>query len=210
MSAVHCKNRRLDQISLLKKWLQLAYMVYYGREYEEEKSQQKRTRRKTRSQKWLLDLHWNSLRKMPRGAQVKRDGFVIAVERRGISSGIALRHLRHPQLYVRFVKNHTWGETALWGNRSQGSHSQGNWDWGCLGIPTQVPILIIPEEPWVLITVGAIRQFSFGHRATFSVHTEAPGPLSSRSTAIKELSEWAKHYFNHSLRCNWDSVLFSH
>ena len=114
-----------------------------------------------------------------------------------------------PGLPVESVKDHTWGETALWGNRSQGSHSQGNRDWGCLGIPTQVPILIIPEEPWVLITVGAISQFSFGHRATFSVLTEAPGPLSSRSTAIKELSEWAKHYFNHSLRCNWDSVLFS-
>ena len=169
----------------------------------------KKTGERLKSQKWLLDLHWNSLRKMPRRAQVKRDGFVITAERRGISSGIALRHLSHSQLYVGSVKNHTWGETALGGNRSQGSHSQGNRDWGCLGIPTQVPILIIPEEPWVLITVGAISQFSFGHRATFSVLTEAPGPLSSQSTAIKELSEWAKHYFNHSLRCNWHSVLFS-
>ena len=47
-------------------------------------------------QRWLLDLLWNSLRKMSRGTQVKRDGFVIAVERRGISSGIALRHLSCP------------------------------------------------------------------------------------------------------------------
>ena len=38
----------------------------------------------------------NSLRKMPRGAQVKRDGLAITVERRGTSSGIALRHLSRP------------------------------------------------------------------------------------------------------------------
>ena len=30
----------------------------------------------------------NSLRKMPRGAQVKRDGLAITVERRGLPSGI--------------------------------------------------------------------------------------------------------------------------
>ena len=33
---------------------------------------------------------------MPRGAQVKRDGLAITVERRGTSSGIALRLLSHP------------------------------------------------------------------------------------------------------------------
>ena len=33
---------------------------------------------------------------MPRGTQVKRDGLAITVERRGTSSGIALRHLNHP------------------------------------------------------------------------------------------------------------------
>ena len=38
----------------------------------------------------------NSLRKMPRESQVKRDGLAITVERRGTSSGIALRHLTVP------------------------------------------------------------------------------------------------------------------
>ena len=38
----------------------------------------------------------NSLRKMPRGAQVKRDGLATTVERRGTSSEIALRHLSRP------------------------------------------------------------------------------------------------------------------
>ena len=44
----------------------------------------------------------NSLRKMPRGAQVKRDGLAITVERRGTSSRIALRHLSRPT-----EKNHS-------------------------------------------------------------------------------------------------------
>ena len=54
----------------------------------------------------------NSLRKMHRGAQVKRDGLAISVERRGTSSGIALRHLSHPRLHVRSAKDHTGRKTA--------------------------------------------------------------------------------------------------
>ena len=50
---------------------------------------------------------------MPRGTQVKRDGFGISVERKGISSGIALRHLSDPQLQVQSAKDHTGDETAL-------------------------------------------------------------------------------------------------
>jgi len=49
---------------------------------------------------------------MPRGTQVKRDGLAITVERRCTSSGIALRHLSHPQLHVPSAKDHTGRETA--------------------------------------------------------------------------------------------------
>ena len=52
---------------------------------------------------------------MPRGAQVKRDGLATAVEKRGTSSGIALRHLSRPRLHVWSAKDHTGGETALCG-----------------------------------------------------------------------------------------------
>ena len=48
---------------------------------------------------------------MPRGAQVKRDGLAITVERRGTSSGIALRPLGCPRLYVWSARDHTGGET---------------------------------------------------------------------------------------------------
>ena len=42
--------------------------------------------------------------------------------------------------------------------------SQDNQDWRCLGVPTQAPILITPEEPWVSITVGGgSRWFPFRH-----------------------------------------------
>ena len=43
---------------------------------------------------------------------MKRDGLAIAVERRGISSGIALRHLSCPRLPVRSASDHTGGEAA--------------------------------------------------------------------------------------------------
>ena len=47
--------------------------------------------------------------------------------------------------------------------------------------------------------------------ATYSVLTEGPGPLSSRSASVMGLSGQAKrYYFSYSLSCNWDSVLFSH
>ena len=54
----------------------------------------------------------NSLRKMPRGAQVKRDGLATTVERRGTSGVIALRHLSRPRLHVWSAKDHTGRETA--------------------------------------------------------------------------------------------------
>ena len=45
--------------------------------------------------------------------QVKKDGLAITVERRGVSSGIALRHLSHPQLHVWSAKDHNGEETGL-------------------------------------------------------------------------------------------------
>ena len=57
----------------------------------------------------------NSLRKMPRGTQVKRDGLAITVERKGTASGVALRHLSRPWFHVRSARDHTERETALRG-----------------------------------------------------------------------------------------------
>ena len=144
-------------------------------------------------QQWLLDLLWNSLRKMPRGTQVKRDGLAVTVERRGISSRIALRLLSHPRLHVQSPKDHSGEETALQGvgprvklsrqyglKVSGGPHtsSHPNYIWGALGINN---------------CGRPISQFLLDTGATFSVLTEAPGSLSSQSTTKMDcLDEWVK------------------
>ena len=43
---------------------------------------------------------------------MKKDGLAITVEKRGISSEVALRHLRWSWLPVLSVKYHTGGETC--------------------------------------------------------------------------------------------------
>ena len=53
------------------------------------------------------------LEKIPRGTQVKRDGFAITVEGRGTSSRIALRHLSRPRLHVQSARDLTGEETVL-------------------------------------------------------------------------------------------------
>ena len=89
-------------------------MIYYGKEYEEENKKQKRTRQQTEAPTMAVSSAMKQPEeKMPRGTQVKRDGLVITVERRGVSSGIALRHLSHLQLQVQSAKDLTGEETVL-------------------------------------------------------------------------------------------------
>ena len=79
--------------------------------------------------------------------------------------------------------------------RPPGLDSQDNWAWRCPGVLTQAPVLITPEEPWVLNSCGGpISRFLLDTGATFFVLTKAPGLLSSWSTTIMGLSGWAKHY----------------
>ena len=77
--------------------------------------------------------------KNPRGAQVKRDGLAITMERRGISSGIALRHLSRPQLHVRSAKDHTGRETAPRGVGLQGQTLKTIRTEGAQGSPHKLP-----------------------------------------------------------------------
>ena len=81
----------------------------------------------------------NSLRKMPRGTQVKRDGLAIAVERRGISSGIALRPLSRPRLHVRSARDYTGGETAPRGVGLRGLALKTIRTEGARGFPHKLP-----------------------------------------------------------------------
>jgi len=76
---------------------------------------------------------------MPRGAQVKRDGLATTVERRGTSSGIALRHLSRPQLHVRSAKDHTGRETAPRGVVLRGQTLKTIRTEGAQGSPHRLP-----------------------------------------------------------------------
>ena len=124
---------------------------------------------------------------------MERDGFAITVERRGTSSGIALRLLSHPRVHVQSAKDHTEGETAPrgvgrrdWTLRTV--RTEGGW-----GSPHKLLFLIIPEEPQVLITVGGKSvDFLLDTGATYSVIMEAPGPLSPQSAFIMPLSRRTK------------------
>ena len=95
---IRCKplKRAYEPNQSLDNLLQLAQTVYYGREYEEKKERQRKTKKQVKAFTMAMKPFLNSLRKMPRGTQVKRDGLAITVERRGTSSEIALRHPSHP------------------------------------------------------------------------------------------------------------------
>ena len=67
--------------------------------------------------------------------------------------------------------------------RPQRLSSQDNQDQRCPGVPTQAPILMIPEEHQVLTLVeGQSVNFLLDTGAPFFGLTEAPSPLSSQST----------------------------
>ena len=100
--------------------------VYYGREYEEKKERQKKTKEKAEAFAMAIKNVLKQPEKMPRGAQVKRDGLATAVERRGTSSGIALRHLSRPWLHV--CKGLHWKRDCPQRRRSPESDSQDNQD----------------------------------------------------------------------------------
>ena len=169
-----------------------------------------KNQRKGPGSRWLWKLLWISLkRKMPRGIQVKRDGLAITVQRRGISSKVALRRLNLPRLPVRSVKDHNRGENAPRGVGPRGQALR-TIRTKCAQSPHTSSC---PNNTWgtqVLVTVGGQSiDFLLDTEATFSVLTEALSPLSSQSTTGMGPSGWAKRcYFNHPLSCSWDFVLF--
>ena len=70
---------------------------------------------------------------------MKRDRLAIAVERRGISSGIDLRPLSRPQLHVQSARDHTGGETALRGIGLRGLTLKTIRTGGAQGSPHKLP-----------------------------------------------------------------------
>ena len=73
------------------------------------------------------------------GKSVGRTLNAIPMERRGTSSGIALRHLSHPWLHVRSAKDHIGRETALRGVGLRGRTLKTIRTEGTKGSPHKLP-----------------------------------------------------------------------
>ena len=95
--------------------LQLAQTVYCGREYEEKKERQKKTKEQVEAIVMAVRTILKQPEKNAQRERGKRGEFAITVERRGTSSRISLRHLSCPQLHVRSARDCTGGETSLRG-----------------------------------------------------------------------------------------------
>ena len=143
---------------------------------------------------------------------MKKDELAITVEKEGHLKQDCPQAPKPPPAPCPGCKGPHWRRDCPQKHRFQRLDSQDNQDQRCLGVPTQAPILITPKEHRVLITLGGkFINFLLDIGATYSVLTEAPGPLSFQSASIVGLSGQAKrYYFSCSLSCNWDSMLFSH
>ena len=170
---------------------------------------QKKTKEQVEALKMALRTILKQPEEIPRENQVKRNELPLTVEGRGTSSRIPQASKPHPAP-CRICKGPHWRRDCPQRRRFQGSDSHSNQDWRCLGGPHTRP-----KYTWgtqVLITVeGQSVDFLLDTGATFSVLTEAPGPLSSQSASVVGLSGLAKrYYFSCSLSYNCNSVLFSH
>ena len=111
---------------------------------------------------------------MPRGTQVKKDGLAITVKKEEHLKQDCPHASKLPPAPCPVCKGPHWRRECPQKHRFQGSDSQDNLDRRCLGVPTQA-LIVIPEEPQVLITVGGqSTDFLLDTGANFSVLTEAP------------------------------------
>ena len=74
------------------------------------------------------------------------------------------------------------------------------------------PVLITVQEPQATLTVGAHPvNFLLNAKATFSDPLSHAGPPSTKSATLHGISgKLIAKLFKQELRCNWDSILFSH
>ena len=142
-------NQSLDTL------LQLAQTVYYGRDYEEKKERQKRQTKRWKPSPWL----WKNIIKQPEKNAQRGPGekgwACYYCGKEGHLKWDCPQASNPPPAPCLVCKGPHWKRDCPQRRRSPGLDSQDNQDWRCLGVPTQAPILITPEEPRVLIIVGS-------------------------------------------------------
>ena len=98
---------------------------------------------------------------MPRGTQVKRYELAINCGKEGHLKRDCPQASKQALAPCPTCKGPQWKRDCPQRCRSPGSDSQDNHDCRCPGVPTQAPVLITPEELWVLIIGGFNWSISF-------------------------------------------------
>ena len=147
--------------------LQLAQMVYYGREYKEQNKRLKRTRQKTESTTMAVRSALKQPEKNAQRNSGEKGWTCYYCGKEGNYKWDCPQASKPPPTPCPVCKGSYWRRDCPQRRRSQWWDSQDNQDWMCPGVPTQTPTLITAEEPQVLVTVGPISQFSFGYSGKF-------------------------------------------
>ena len=178
-------------------------MAYYGREYEEENKRQKRTRRKTDASTMAVRPALKQPEKNAQRDPGEKGWACYYCGKEGHLKWDSPQTSKRSPAPCPVCKGPHWRRDCPQRHRFQGSDSQDNQDWRCLGVPTQAPVLNTPEVPRVLMIVGGQPiDFLLDTGTNFSVLTEAPGPLSSWFASAVGLFGRAKRYsFSFSLSC---------
>ena len=180
---IYGPNQSLDNL------LQLAQTVYYGREYEGKKERQRKTKEKVEALAMAMKTNLKQPEKNNQRDPGEKGWACYHCGKEGHLKRDCPQTSKPPPAPCLVFKGPHWRRYCPPRRRSHGSDSQDGQDQRCPGVPTQAPVLITPEEPRVLITVGGQSvNFLLDTGATYSMLTKAPGPLSSRSTSIMGLS----------------------
>ena len=187
LKQVYGPNQSLDNL------LQLAQTVYYDREYEEKKERQKKTKELAEA----LVMAVRTILKQPEKNAQRDPGekgrACYYCGKEGHLKWNCPQASKPPLAPCLVCKRPHWRRDCPKKCKFQGSDFQDNQDWRYLRVPTQVPTLITLEEPQVLIiVVGQSINFFLDIGETYSVLTEAPGPLSPQSAFIMPLSRRTK------------------
>ena len=142
--------------TFLDNQLRLAQTLCYGR--EEEEKRQKKTKEDW-SPSSSSQINSETARKKCRQGPKQKGTALLLLKKVATLGRVALRHLNRHCLHAQSADIRA-RECCSLRPRPQGSDSQGNQDWRCLGLPTQAPVIIPPEERSVMTTVGANQSIS--------------------------------------------------